>query len=102
MGQVIAGGMFKMEDVNSVKALIINTADNVAVVLDDVHPGYSVTLQEGRSVTAKVEIPLAHKVALRRIDPGEAVIKYGETIGFAKVVIEEGEWVHTHNMAYEE
>jgi len=30
--------------------------------------------------------------------PGDAVIKYGQTIGFASADIAAGEWVHTHNV----
>ncbi len=91
-----------MKDAKIAKAFTINPADNVAVVLSDVRPGSTVILPDGKSITAKTEIPVAHKVALRKVEPGEAIIKYGETIGFAKVLIEQGEWVHTHNMGYEE
>ena len=40
-----------------------------------------------------------HKYAIRPIAPGENVIKYGMPIGHAKVRIEPGEHVHTHNLA---
>ncbi len=40
-----------------------------------------------------------HKYAIRPIAPGENVIKYGMPIGHAKVKIEPGEHVHTHNLA---
>ena len=40
-----------------------------------------------------------HKYAIRPIAPGENVIKYGMPIGYAKVRIEPGEHVHTHNLA---
>ena len=40
-----------------------------------------------------------HKYAIRPIAPGENVIKYGMPIGHARVRIEPGEHVHTHNLA---
>ena len=40
-----------------------------------------------------------HKYAIRPIAPGENVIKYGMPIGHAKVRINPGEHVHTHNLA---
>jgi altronate hydrolase len=40
-----------------------------------------------------------HKYAIRPIAAGENVIKYGMPIGHAKVRIDPGEHVHTHNLA---
>ncbi len=40
-----------------------------------------------------------HKYAIRPIEPGGNVIKYGMPIGHAKVRIAPGEHVHTHNLA---
>lgn len=59
----------------------IHPRDNVAVLLK-----------------AAGEIPAGHKVALRPIRVGEAVIKYGDPIGRATQDIAPGEHVHTHNL----
>lgn len=64
------------------KLLTINAADNVAVAIEAVG-----------------DIPAGHKVALRDIAEGEAVIKYGFPIGHATQPIKAGEWVHSHNLA---
>ena len=32
------------------------------------------------------------------IPKGQRVIRYGQTIGFATIDIEPGDWVHTHNL----
>ena len=40
-----------------------------------------------------------HKYALRAIDVGENVVKYGMPIGHATAAIAKGEHVHVHNMA---
>jgi len=49
-------------------------------------------------VEIKERIPMGHKFALRDIEPGEYVIKYGERIGIATARIEAGEHVHVHNL----
>lgn len=87
------------------RMLIINYADNVGVVLENVEKGDEVTGQNedeiatrGVAVTAMENIEFAHKIALRDLLPGEEVIKYGESIGYALKHIEKGEWVHIHNL----
>jgi altronate hydrolase len=57
---------------------------------------------DGRDVRALDAIPAGHKVALREIEAGEQVIRYGNSIGRASAKIGEGERVHTHNLAFEE
>ena len=52
----------------------------------------------GKKIEAREEIPFAHKIALRKISKGGAVIKYGERIGRATRMIRPGEWVHIHNV----
>ena len=49
-------------------------------------------------ITALSDIPFGHKIALRDISAGEAVIKYGYPIGYALTDIKKGEHVHTHNL----
>jgi len=44
-------------------------------------------------LTAKHDIPIGHKVALKDLSEGDTVFKYGEMIGAAGT----GEHVHTHN-----
>ena len=55
--------------------LIINNLDNVGVDVAD-----------------------GHKYALRDIEEGENIIKYGQPIGHATCRIEKGAHVHTHNV----
>lgn len=49
-------------------------------------------------VTTREPIDLGHKVAVRPIDSGSPIRKFGQTIGFATRPIQTGEWVHTHNV----
>ncbi len=72
----------------------IHPKDNVAVALRTIPQG---TVFEG--VAALAEIPQGHKMALKTIEDGQQVFKYGFSIGHATAAIEAGQWVHTHNMA---
>ncbi len=78
--------------------LIIDPRDNVAVALRNLVPG-----EEGRGkgvsgIKVIDEIPASHKIALRDLDQGEEIIKYGEVVAVTTRVITRGEWVHTHNL----
>lgn len=78
------------------QTLKIHKKDNVAVAIETIQPGSRI--EASTSVIAKEEIPAGHKVALREIKEGEAVIKYGCPIGIAREYIPKGGWVHTHNI----
>jgi altronate dehydratase small subunit len=82
-----------------VRGLRLHAADNVAVVLADVEPGPIHLMEpvDGCTIEVKEPITQGHKVALRPIGDGEAVVKYGVAIGFATAAIAPGAWVHTHN-----
>ena len=75
------------------KLLKIHPNDNVMVAVSAMKAGESF---EG--ITALSDIPFGHKIALRDISAGEAVIKYGYPIGYALTDIKKGEHVHTHNL----
>ncbi len=72
----------------------IHPSDNVAVAL---HPVAKGTVFAG--VTAAMDIPQGHKMALSALKIGDQVLKYGFSIGHATAPVAPGEWVHTHNMA---
>ena len=75
----------------------LHSRDNVAIARVPI--GEGMTAREVRTRTA---IPAGHKIALRTIAAGENVIRYGQIIGRAKVRIEPGDHVHTHNLGCEE
>ena len=50
------------------------------------------------NVTAKSDIPIGHKVALKDYRPGDSVIKYGVDIGRVVQPIAKGEHLHVHNV----
>lgn len=80
------------------KVLQIRPEDNVAVALTDLAKGSELNTN-GLKIRVIDEIPIGHKVALREIKSGEQVIKYGYSIGLAKNQIQQGQWVHSHNLA---
>jgi altronate hydrolase len=57
---------------------------------------------DGIPVTAREPIPAGHKIALWDIAEGEVVERYGQAIGRAKLPIDAGRHIHTHNLAFEE
>ena len=71
----------------------INPLDNVAVALRPIPAG---TVFAG--ITANMDIPQGHKMALKPLAENDQVIKYGFSIGHAVATIVPGDWVHTHNM----
>ena len=82
-------------------AMIIDGKDNVAVAIEPISKGDTVTYAcDGKNVslTALEDITIYHKIATRDIAQGEPVVKYGEHIGLAARDIKMGEHVHCHNL----
>ena len=80
----------------------IHAGDNVATALDDIAAADVVQVlgvAAPESIAARDAIALGHKIALRDIASGDAVVKFGVTIGRASRAIAAGEWVHLHNCA---
>jgi altronate dehydratase len=78
--------------------LVISERDNVATALQPLEAGRDLTLAGG-VIVVREAVPSGHKIALRVIRAGEAVIKYGSPIGLATSEIPAGAHVHTHNLA---
>jgi hypothetical protein len=77
----------------------IQPQDNVATLLDDASGTIRVLGAQMQEVRLLEKIALGHKVALRDIAAGEAVLKFGVRIGHASQPIKRGAWVHLHNLA---
>jgi SAF domain-containing protein len=78
--------------------LVISERDNVATALEPIDRGREV--RAGAAIVVAAEaIPRGHKLAVRAIGAGEAVVKYGSPIGTASADIAVGAHVHTHNVA---
>ena len=77
----------------------IQPQDNVATLLDDGSDTVQVLGTQPQEIQLLEKIAPGHKVALRDIAFGEAVIKFGVRIGRASRPIKRGAWVHLHNLA---
>ncbi len=83
------------------KIIIVNEKDNVATALEMLKAGTEVSANaQGHIEKIRIlsDIPMGHKLALRDIEKGESVIKYGEPIGQSTSKISRGEYVHVHNV----
>ncbi len=78
--------------------LHLHPQDNVRIARRTAGPGEPLTPERDPTLVCRSRIDIGHKVAVRPIHSGEAVLKYGQIIGFATQSIEPGEWVHTHNL----
>lgn len=82
-------------------ALVIDSTDNVAVALCDLKEGEDCIIRIGEKeekITANADILFGHKIARFDLHQNERVYKYGEEIGKMKESVNQGEWIHTHNM----
>lgn len=86
-----------MLDVPARSPLIrLDPADNVAIARLTIDPE---RVPQVDGLALRERITQGHKVALLDIAAGAAVLKYGQTIGYASRPIAAGEHVHTHNLA---
>jgi altronate dehydratase small subunit len=85
-----------------IRVIVLNEKDNVATALEALTAGSTASVElQGRIESIKLvsDIPMGHKFALRDMEEGTAVIKYGEPIGRSAGKINRGEHVHVHNVA---
>jgi altronate hydrolase len=87
----------KEETMTTPKPLTIrlHDSDNVAVARMDLAVGTEIPQEK---IICVEPVAFGHKVAVFRIQKGEAVKKYGQIIGFASRDIKPGQHVHTHNI----
>ena len=79
-------------------AIQLHPTDDVAIALMPLGAGRSLEVA-GRAIQLRSEIIAGHKFALRPIEPGQPVRRYGQVIGFATRSIAPGEHVHSQNLA---
>lgn len=79
----------------------IDEKDNVATALTEIPKDATAEIigeAESHEIHAVDAIPVGHKIALRDIQKGEPIVKYGVVIGSASADIGQGTWVHLHVM----
>ncbi len=79
-------------------AILLHPDDLVCVAARDLAAGATVELPTER-LKLLDDVPQGHKIARAFVEPGQPVLKWGQTIGFASAPIEPGRWVHSHNLA---
>jgi len=75
--------------------------DNCVTLTDFADAGDTVSFFEAgaeKTVVARESIPKWHKMAVKPIENGGRVYKYGAVIGVAFSHIEAGDYVHIHNI----
>ena len=78
--------------------------DTVAVVVvEGIKAGQDMNawiMDDDRTITLKArqDIPIGHKVALKDMNTGDTVLKYGVDIGKVVAPIKTGEHAHVHNI----
>jgi altronate dehydratase small subunit len=83
------------------KTVMMKPNDQVAVALIDIPAGVQLTVTcqgQTHTVVLKDPIEFGHKFAVKPLQKGEDVLKYGEVIGIAQRDIAPGEHVHVHNL----
>jgi (2R)-sulfolactate sulfo-lyase subunit alpha len=84
---------------------VLHDADDTVavVVVEGVKAGMDLNawiMDEDRTITlaARQDIPIGHKVALKDMNPGDTVLKYGIDMGKVVAPIKTGEHAHVHNI----
>lgn len=84
-------------------ALKVHDLDNVATIFaQGTLKGTEVEIRDKKGhseiVAMLSDVPYGHKIAVKDIEIGEQIIKYGEEIGIATMKILKGDYVHIHNL----
>ncbi|WP_236860838.1 UxaA family hydrolase [Burkholderia sp. MSMB617WGS] len=77
---------------DSALTIRVHDSDNVAIVVNARGLPAGATLGDGTVLAEGV--PQGHKVALADLAEGDAVIRYGEVIGYAAKPLPRGSWVN--------
>lgn len=82
-------------------AIVLHPDDDVAVLVDAVEAGDGVAVRGAKErlrLVAGASLASGHKLALRDLEAGHAVRKYGEVIGRLTAPVATGGHVHVHNL----
>ena len=78
-------------NVNTPRYILMHENDNVAIVVNDRGLPAGTVFPDGLTLISQV--PQGHKIALRDIPQGEAIIRYDVAIGYAARDIAKGSWI---------
>jgi len=74
----------------------VHADDNVAIIVNN--NGLPEGTRFSCGLTLAEHVPQGHKAALQAIAQGEAIIRYGEVIGYANQDIRQGGWISEHQV----
>ncbi len=74
----------------------VDSRDNVAIIANPEGLPEGAGFPSG--LTLRERIPQSHKVALRALDKGDSIVRYGQVIGYASRRIEPGSWVREDSL----
>ncbi len=74
----------------------VNPADNVGIIV--AAEGAAPSSLDVHGFAVRERVPQSHKVALARIAKGQAVVRYGQTIGLINRDVETGAWVREEDL----
>jgi altronate dehydratase len=75
----------------------LNQNDNVVTATKQTAAKTVVSIDSDK-ITLLQDVPLGHKFAIKDIEKGGSIIKYGVKIGISSNEIKKGEHVHIHNV----
>lgn len=81
-----------MQGAAQARVIRVHADDNVAVVVNQ--DGLPAGSELADGLVLREDVPEAHKVALADLAAGEAILRYGAVIGYAREAIARGSWVH--------
>jgi (2R)-sulfolactate sulfo-lyase subunit alpha len=85
---------FVLHDAKDTVAVVVVEGVKAGAELE----GWIMDEDKSTSVQARQDIPIGHKVALKDMNPGDTVWKYGVDMGKVTAPIKAGEHAHVHNI----
>jgi (2R)-sulfolactate sulfo-lyase subunit alpha len=85
---------FVLHDAKDTVAVVVVEGVKAGMALN----GWIMDDDKMTSVEARQDIPIGHKVALKDMQPGDTVLKYGIDIGKVVAPIKAGEHAHVQNI----
>jgi len=85
---------FVLHDAKDTVAVVVVEGVQAGMELE----GWVMDEDKSTSVQARQDIPIGHKVALKDMNPGDTVWKYGIDMGKVVAPLRAGEHAHVHNI----
>ncbi|NBK25436.1 MAG: galactarate dehydratase, partial [Spirochaetia bacterium] len=77
--------------------ITINPSDTVAILTETGRKGEMIG-----DIILLSDIPQGHKVALKDLDKGDAVLRYGVVLGYLLEDVKQGGWINEHMLVLPE